>query len=370
MKINILHIMQSLEPGGLENGVINLVNSMDCNKFQVHIYCVKELGAFISRINNPQTKVIAGKFSGNLWAVCRDIRKVCLKLNIDVVHTHGWGTFLVGVIGAKLARVKKVINGEHGVLYDETFKRRIIQRILFNWVDLNLTVCNDLKNEIVKRFNVSPSCFFSIINGVDTKQFFKDELIGLKKREELNIDSDEFVVGTVGRLDPVKNYQTLISAFAKLKKDTNNIRLLIVGEGKDRKNLEQVSEKLKIRNRVIMLGMRDDISELLNAMDIFVLPSKSEGLSNTILEAMACGIPVFASDVGGNPEIVNHGYTGILFPFGDDVTLCNNLLNFYQNKALKKSFADNAVSVVHQELSLEKMIKNYENMYLNLLGEN
>ena len=129
-------------------------------------------------------------------------------------------------------------------------------------------------------------------------------------------------------------------------------------------------QKLKIRNRVIMPGMRDDISELLNAMDVFVLPSKSEGLSNTILEAMACGVPVFASDVGGNPEIVNHDYTGILFHFGDDVTLFNHLLHFCQNKALKKSFSDNAVSVVHQELSLEKMIKNYENMYLNLLGEN
>ncbi len=370
MKIKILHIVQSLNPGGLENGVVNLSNGIDKNRFIVHIYCVKELGAFQQRIKNSDVSIIKGQLSGKVWSICLEIRDVCRDLSIDIVHTHGWGTFFVGVLGAKMAKAPVIINGEHGILYDETFKRRMIQWVLFNWVNLNLTVSDDLKNDIVNRFSVKPSKFYTIINGVEMNRFKKSAKSSINKKNELHLEKDEFIVGSVGRLVKVKNYQTLLNAFALLKNKITNrkLRLIIVGEGPERDYLERLSNDLGIQKELMMPGFRDDTPELINMMDVFVLPSESEGLSNTILEAMSCGVPVLATAVGGNPEIVLHRKTGVLFPFGDHDALFKELCLLYSDENLLEYYSNNAINSIKQKFSLNEMVKNYEKNIFKAYG--
>ncbi|CAN2042477.1 L-malate glycosyltransferase [Candidatus Magnetomoraceae bacterium gMMP-15] len=351
--------------------MVNLVNSIDTTKFIVHICCIRDVGEFQSRIKNEETKIIECKFAEKNWDICCEIQKLCKEMSIDIVHTHGWGTFFVGVLGAKMARVPIVINGEHGTLYYETFKRRLIQSILFNWVDLNLTVSIDLKLDILKRFWVTNSKFYTILNGVDTNKFRPNEEVRQEKRNELGIDQDTYIVGTVGRLAPIKDYPTLLRAFAILKEreKERKIKLIIVGEGEERSKLESLAKKLKIEAELLMLGYRKDIPELLNTMDIFVLTSEKEGLSNTILEAMACGKPVLATNVGGNPELVQHELTGILFPFRDYMKLAEYFTLFYKKDSLLKYYSRNAMLTAQQKFSLREMVKKYENVYFKLIGE-
>ena len=368
MKINILHIMQSLEPGGLENGVVNLANYIDKDCFEVHIYCIKELGRFRNRISDKKTDVRLCQDKNGLMEIAWDIRRYCKKKKIDIVHTHGWGTLFVGVLGARLARVA-VINGEHGVLYDETFKRRFAQYLLFNNVNANLSVSEDLIKDIAAKFSIKKSLFKTIHNGIDLNKFFVDSQSAFQKKRELGINQDTFIVGTVGRLDPIKHFHTLISAFAKFRHTQPNIsaKLIIVGDGIERQKLQQLSDDFSISEDILLLGHRDDIPALLNMMDIFVLTSESEGLSNTIMEAMACGAPVLATDVGGNRELVVHGETGGLFPVDDIEVLAKELSSLYFDKVKRGSFSINSVARVQREFSIEIMVKKYENFYASLL---
>jgi sugar transferase (PEP-CTERM/EpsH1 system associated) len=368
MKIRILHVIQTLEPGGLENGIVNLVNSMDPEQFEIHLYCVRAGGEFQSLIRNENTKVIIRQCPKQRLKIALEIRSWCKRLKIDIAHTHGWGTFFVGVLGAKLARVPIIINGEHGVIYDNYLRQRLIQWLLYNSVDLNLTVSQSLKQTICQQFWVNPSRVHPILNGVDTGKFFSCEDVRRLKRRDLGINTDTFIVGTVGRLVAVKDYPTLINAFSVLRsaEPQKPAKLLFVGNGEEQPALEELIRHLKLDGDVMFLGHRNDIVDLLNAMDVFVLTSKTEGLSNAILEAMACGKPVIATQVGGNPEIVKHQKTGFLFTVGDWKGLSSELIRLIRDLSLCQSYAANATVAIHQELSLSRMIENYQDLYLQL----
>ncbi len=369
MKIRILHVVLSMETGGLENGIVNLVNHADTDKFCVDVLCLREKGELADRIDNPASRVI---FDGNrdhgLITAIKKIYKACKTGQYHIVHSHGFTTMFASYIAGKLAGTPKMMNGEHGTLYHSSVKHRLIQKYLFRKMEINLTVSNDLKHEIIDNFSLSHDNFRPIINGVDTDKFSADRQSNSKLRSELGFSPDDIIIGSVGRLVEVKNYKSLISAFEKLSSCHSNVHLVLAGDGPERVNLEEQTLKSGLAKKVHLLGHRDDIPQIMNLLDIFVLPSFSEGLSNTLLEAMSCGTPVVASDVGGNNEIIRENITGFLYQSDNVIGLHSILNTLSSGKDQIRNLSKQSREHILANFSLGSMVDNYEAAYTELLS--
>jgi glycosyltransferase involved in cell wall biosynthesis len=206
-----------------------------------------------------------------------------------------------------------------------------------------------------------------IHNGVDRRRFFPDPRMRARMRQELGLAEDEFCVGCVGNFFPVKGHATALEAMQELAARRENWRLLLIGEGPERSKLEKfVAERPAWNHRVSFLGTSDRIPELMNAMDVYVLPSVAEGISNSLLEAMASALPVIAANTGGNPEVVVDGDSGLLFPVGDARALAGHLMALEADSERRRAFADRALRRVREEFSLDSMIAKYAGLYESL----
>ncbi len=370
-RIKIAHIVQSLDIGGLENGVVNLANNIDEVRFELLIICIKTEGELRKRLRASIKVICLKEKDGFNFLRCLRLARLFSIEKPDIVHMHGWGSDLVsGVIGARLAGVPRVINGEHGVLYFDRIRRIWAQKIIFLFVDYTLTVSYTLKEAFVTRLGFGAKKIVPIINGVDTNKFRPNLQIVVEKRKELHFLPDSIIIGTVGRLVPVKNYSMMLSAAQEVIRKKKNTKFIFIGDGPERSLLEQKSRQLGIENDVFFLGMRNDIADLLNVLDIFVLTSLSEGLSNTILEAMACAKPVIATAVGDNLHLVDEGKTGYLIPSGDTQRLVSHIIDLMNdsNKLFTMGIAGRKRA--EEKFSLAKMIREYETLYKTSLSKN
>jgi glycosyltransferase involved in cell wall biosynthesis len=281
---------------------------------------------------------------------------------VDVVHTRNAEAFFYGVLGAKLAGVRRVVHSEHGRVLPDTPRRMAAQRFLLRFVDAAFAVSAQLRRDLVTHLGISNGRFEVIYNGVDVARGVHADRASA--RRSLGATGDELVVGAVGRLVPVKNYGLLVRAFARVAASTRRpVRLVLLGEGPERAALQAAAAASGIAARTALLGHRDDVADLLAGLDVFVLPSVSEGLSNTLLEAMAAGVPVVASDVGGNREIVEDGRTGLLFASGEEAGLVERLTALVEDPAIRERLASAGRERVVSEFSIGAMIRNYEALY-------
>jgi sugar transferase (PEP-CTERM/EpsH1 system associated) len=370
MKIKVLHVVLSMETGGLENGIVNLVNHADSDKFYVDVLCLRAKGELADRIVNPDSQVL---FDGNedhsLLTAIKKIFNACKSGQYHIVHSHGFTTMLASFIAGKLAGGPCIVNGEHGTLYHSSTKHRLIQKYLFRKMDINLTVSEELKREILEQFNLKYDNFRPIINGVDTNKFITDSVSNILLRNQLGLSPDDIVIGSVGRLVEVKNYKSLVSAFSKLSVCHSNVHLVLAGDGSERSNIEEQILINGLSSKVHLLGRRDDIPQIMNLLDIFVLPSFSEGLSNTLLEAMSCGTPVVASDVGGNKEIIIENITGFLYQ-SDNVDDLYSILDSLSSKTDRvRRLSKQSREHILANYSLSGMVDQYETVYTELLTQ-
>ncbi len=367
MKIRILHVVLSLGTGGLENGIVNTINGIDTDKFVIDVICLRELGELGDRITNQSTQVFFDQeFASGLKNAIGAIRKVNQKGKYDIIHTHGWATMLAGYIAAKLEKIT-VINGEHGTLYFDTFRQRLMQRFLFNRMLINLSVSKVLVNTICKRFKVSKDRFIAILNGVDVNKFRPDLSMRNEFRKEIGINDETILVGSVGRLVEVKNYPSLLRGFQLFNQQHSQSKLVLAGDGPKMKELTELSEELKIVDDVIFLGRRDDIPAVMSGLDIFVLPSFREGLSNTVLEAMASGLPAVVTEVGGNPEIVIEDKTGYLFEVDNIKQLSSILSSLANDRDKLNDISGQSRTHILDNYTLPKMVEHYQNVYLEIM---
>jgi len=354
--------------GGLENGVVNLINYSDQNFFDHEICCVAKSGNAALRLKERIPIYEMHKMEGNDWRLIPKLTRLMKNVKPDIVHTRNWGT-VDGIVAAKLARVQAVVHGEHGWNMDDpmgqNIRRRIARKLLSGMVNHLIAVSGDIKKWMINSIGIKNTKVSKILNGVNTDKFCQKDNLGI--RNSLGFSSEDIVIGTVGRLDPIKDQRLLLQAFSRLKYEKKNLRLVFVGDGPEKRNLESMRKRLSCGDRVVFLGERDDVDKILSAFDLFVLPSRNEGISNTILEAMATGLPVIATDVGGNPELVKHGHSGLLFPPGDCEALVD-ALNFYieQNPHMIEIHGRNARERAVREFSLNRMVKEYETLYKSL----
>lgn len=366
----VVHVIHRLAIGGMENGLVNLINNMPTNRYRHAIVCITDYTDFRNRITEPVDIFALHKKPGNdisshvrLWRLLR-------KLRPDIVHTRNLGTLEYALI-SRLCGIKATVHGEHGRdmqdIDGSSKKYNFIRRMLRPFVSAYITVSRDLERWLNEVIHVGRDKIYQIYNGVDVDKFSHSEVMNA-----VPIMVEEIVIGTVGRLSEEKDQATLILAFASLLKSCpgmrEKLRLLIVGDGPLRSHLEALAYKMDVADRVCFTGARDDVPSLLQSMHIFVLPSLGEGISNTILEAMATSLPVVATAVGGNSELVQNGVNGRLVPPAD-VEGMTEVLKVYVNNIdiIKAHGAAGRIKVV-EEFSINNMVNRYMYVYDKLTG--
>lgn len=360
-KLKVIHLIHQLGTGGAENGLINLVNNLDTSFFEPFICAFQGGGLQTEKVDRSRVELYElSKKDGNDPSFPFHLWRLFKKCRPDIVHTHSWGTLLEGFIAAKMAMIPIVIHGEHGTIQSKPFNI-FLQRFFWGKVDHLLSVSNVHANKLAKVIGIQNSKITVIKNGVDTNLFLQGRSKIL--RASFGLEPFDVVIGTVGRLVPVKDQASMIYAFSKLSAELPNAKLLIVGDGPLRDELQNLSRTLGVSSKVVFLGRRSDIPDIIRLMDIFVLSSISEGMSNTILEAMSASLPVVATAVGGNTELIVSEKTGLLFPEGDIQKFTDALKEMIINRKRAKDMGVAGRVRVEKEFSLKVMVRNYEDLY-------
>lgn len=372
----IAHVVYRFDTGGLENGVVNLVNRLPAEKYRHAIVALTTITEFRARVARADVEFVAlDKPPGQGLRQAPKLARLFRALRPTIVHTRNIGA-LEAVLPAALAGVPVRVHGEHG--WDSAdpdgsnwkyrLTRRAYRPLVHRWIALS----QHLAHYLQRRVGVPAGRLTRICNGVDTTRFQPaDGGVRAPIAGSPFNDPAFFVVGTVGRLQTVKDQVNLVRAFAYAHAQSNDarkrMRLVVAGDGPQRAEVEAAIDASGLTDRIWLAGGRSDVPELLRGLDCFALPSRAEGISNTILEAMATGLPIVATRVGGNPELLEEGRTGRLVAPSDPRGLGNALLGLMQDAASARALAREARQDAVRRFSLEKMVADYAAVYDDLL---
>ncbi len=374
----IAHVIHRLNVGGLENGLVNLINNMPDDKYIHVIICLTTSSDFEKRIKKNVRVYELHKRDGKDLSIYYRLWKLLRKLRPTIVHTRNLSALESGVVAA-LAGTPVRVHGEHGRdiydLYGNNAKYKRLRRICSPFIHRFIALSADLESWLGRDVKISPHKIVQLYNGVDTRKF--------RPRTATSPDSGKFprgflsadsiVIGTVGRLEPVKDQLTLLHAFFRLRQIApelwNQCRLVLLGDGPLRAKIDQIllQEDEQSRKQVWLAGTRNDVPEILRNMHIFVLPSLGEGISNTILEAMASGLPIVATRVGGNAELVQEDLTGRLVPADDPESMAAALRDYLVDPAQRQAHGQAGRKRVEKLFSLSGMVQRYQAVYEDLL---
>jgi sugar transferase (PEP-CTERM/EpsH1 system associated) len=363
-----MHVIGTLGHGGLEQGVLKIATGLDPARFEQTICTIWSLDYMPPR---RDVRVIPlNRSATNPGFITRDLLSLFAQERPHIVHSRNW-TSIEAVLAARLARIPAVVHSEHGrdivPLSSEPLRRRLFRRLCYRLADRVFAVSRELKQEFVSALGISPNLFRVIYNGVDTKLFSPSVEERDTQRRKLGISPNTVVVGSVGRLDAVKDHATLLRAAEIAVNQGSDLYVVLVGDGSQRAPLEQLLQSMPtLSGHVIFAGRTFDVAQWLRAFDIFALPSVFEGTSNTLLEAMATGLPVVATRVGGNIELFEENKSGLLFEVRDFRGLAAQLTRLAASAELRRSFAEAARKRVEEHFQLERMMTNYSDMYTEL----
>lgn len=366
----IAHVMYRFDVGGLENGVVNLINNMPVEAYRHAIISLTEITDFRHRIKRDDVQFIAlNKGPGHSLWLYPKLFKLFRTLKPAVVHTRNLGALEL-VIPAWAAAVPARIHGEHGRdvgdLDGSSKKYQWVRRLYSPFVTYYIALSRNLQDYLLESVGTPRGKVFQIYNGVDATLFFP-----AAKRQAVQgcpfVSDDLWLLGTVGRMQTVKNQTDLARAFImalELAPELRRtLRLVMIGEGPLRTESMQLLEKAGCRELAWLPGERSDVADILCALDCFVLPSLAEGISNTILEAMSCGLPVIATDVGGNAELVEPGVTGALVSSGDIPALAAEIVAFARDRDRARAMGQAGRQAVERRFSLMAMVNQYQELY-------
>ena len=372
----VAHVIFRLAVGGLENGLVNLLNRLPRSEFRHAVVCIDDFTDFRNRIDRDDIEIIAiKKKPGTDTAALLRLYRVFRKLRPQIVHTRNLAA-LDALLPAFLAGVRVRIHGEHGWDIGDvdanSRKQLWLRRIHAPLITKYIAVSHHLESYLTRSVGVNGSRVIQVYNGVDTSKFRRVEPYGrahLPIREKFG--EAKLLIGTVGRIDPVKDQLSLIEAFSDLLNADSElrqtIRLIVVGDGPLMDQVVARVASLGLSDVVWLPGARNDIHNVLQSLDIFVLPSLAEGISNTILEAMACSLPVVATNVGGNTELVDDGVTGCLVESGSPVALGKAIASYVYDRELRLAHGRAGRAVVEDNFGLDKMVNTHRNIYSSFL---
>ena len=370
----VMHVLYSFDVGGLENGVVNLINHMPPERFRHVVVALAQCAPdFCQRVQRADVEFISlHKLPGHGIKLYPRFYRLCRQLRPAIVHTRNLAA-LEFTVPAGLAGVPARVHGEHG--WDSSDpggtqrKYQLLRRAYSPFVNRYVALSGQIESYLTERVGIAASRVERICNGVDTLRFqpasTRQAVAGSPFYE-----SDVVVVGTVGRLQTVKDQLNLVRAVAIARAQGEagaRLRLVIAGDGPQRAEVEAEVAASGIGDITWLAGARSDVPEVMRALDIFALPSQAEGISNTILEAMASGLPVAATDVGGNAELVAAGETGALVPAQDPHAMAQALLRYTADAALRQSHGTAGRQRVERSFSIDNMVERYTRLYQSLL---
>jgi N-acetyl-alpha-D-glucosaminyl L-malate synthase BshA len=364
----VLHVMQV---AGAEVLVAETIRRLG-PAIEPVVLCLDAIGALGERVRAEGTDVVTlDRRPGLDWSVSRRMAMIIRERRLHVLHAHQYTPFFYGALAARLARAgTRVVFTEHGRHYPDvvSWKRRLGNRLILSRLADRITgVCEFSAKALAERDGFRSQPIEIIENGIDVDRYRPAaDRAALKRR--LGLDGARRHVVIVARFHPVKDHHTLLEAFAAVAASVDDVDLVLVGDGPLRGDLERQASALGIDARVRFLGVRRDVPELLAAADVFTLCSVSEAASITLLEAMATGTPVVATDVGGNPEIVRHRVDGLLTPRGDALALAAAIVELLNDPDLASTLGRHAAERARSKYQLKDTVDRYGSLYRALAG--
>lgn len=369
--INVLHVIAHMSVGGMEQRLKEMVIRYSKDRFHPVVCClrdedvvgweIEQHGIEVIRLNRMQGK----RFDPIIiWMLYRLMK----KRGFSVIETHGYQASLYGRLAAWWAGVPVIISSSHNVYQRKAPRRFWINRLLAGCSDRIIAISERVKEDLVRLERISPEKIEVISNGVDPV-LFENRMTKEEAREKLSLPRSAFVIGTVGRLSVAKGHRYLLDAFRLVLDEENrlDLRLVLIGDGSLRRELERTVSDLGLEKRVSFLGTRRDVPDCLRAFDLFVFPSLWEGQGVALIEAMAAGIPIIATDYEGVREILTDGVEALIVKPRDPEALKKGILRLLQNRGLQTALAEAAARRARTEFSMERLIRKHEELYLELL---
>lgn len=366
-KIRILFVEHQLDAGGSERVIFDLARNIDQDRFEVFVAAFKS-GVMDSQLRSFCKGVfIIEKHQGLDVGAMLELSKIVKQYRIDIINAHHYMPFFYSFLGARVINDKRLVYTEHSVPEVEgvvnCFHKNIFFLLLFR-IQTVISVSRAINAAFKVNYPRHAQKFHEVLNGVDINRFAKKGS-GEEVRKRWGLSAQHFVVGTVANFKKVKNHACLIRAACRLKETHPQLCLFFVGTGFSRdvdnscEEVRALIRDLGMQDKVVLAGYQEDIPEMLSAFDAFCLPSFSEGLPVSLLEAMAAQLPVIASDVSGNKEVVTHEKTGLLFPSDDDEQLAFLLGDLMSDSGRLREIAANGFDYVWKEHSSESWVRKY-----------
>ncbi len=372
--LRVLHVIGGGEFGGAERHILNLATAIDPDVVEVSVCCLFA-DPFVRVAREAGIKSYSIPMRHKLdFSIVTKLREKIIEDKIDIVHTHGVRANLVGRLAAKISGVETVITTVHSMLaqdYPNIFSRlanMFIERASRNLTSHFIAVSGGLQKALIKQ-GIPEKKITVVYNGLDPQLFKRKGPSGNEWRNKAGIPAGIPLVAIVGRLHPVKGHRYFLKAASEILKEKQDIHFLVVGSGPERESLEELTNSLGITDHVTFTGFISNVSDLIPELNLLVVPSLWEGFGLTALEAMAFGVPVVATSVGGLPEIVEHGTTGLLVPPADEASLAKNILWMLEHPQEAKEMASAAKAVVEEKFTAETMARKTEEVYMKVLGK-
>jgi len=370
-KRRIVHVVYSFSIGGLENVIVQLINRLAVGDFEHVLVSLTHISDFKNRIQRPDIQFIElHKPPGHAFALYPRIYRLLRQLRPDVVHTCNLAALEITPL-AWLARVPLRVHAEHG--WDAHDPKganpryQLLRKIYKPFVSHYVTVSQELDDYLSNAIGVPSHRHSLIANGVDT-EIFSPVTADLAAVPGCPFTPGvHWLVGTVGRLQTVKNQPLLARAFVQLVRDhpqaAERLRLVIVGDGPLRAEVQSVLTQAGLEHLAWLAGARNDVADILRQLNCFVLPSQAEGTSCTLQEAMACGLPVVATAVGGTPALVDDGSTGYLVPSDDAQAMAHALWTCFNEPEKTRSFGRVARAKAIAQFGMGHMVQRYQQLF-------
>jgi glycosyltransferase involved in cell wall biosynthesis len=342
---------------------------MPSSRYRSAVWCIEEADTLGRELRKEGYEVVEWhRRRRRDFALFIRLAALMRRKRIDILHCHDELSWFYGVIGAWLGGVSRVLVTMHGRRSDISGRHLWEQRFLANLTTTVVSVSQHLREQIINEVRVSPAKVITIPNGISLEPQKSEREKRRQARAILDLPQDAKVVGAVGRLAAVKNLDLLIAAAAEARTAIPSLYVVLVGDGPCKKRLVEKVTSLGLNEMVIFAGLRRDVEALLPGFDLYICSSDYEGVSLSILEAMAAGKTVIATSVGGNKEIIQHNKTGVLVEKGNRQALSQTLIDLFSDASRRRWLGQQARSVVETKYSINRMIHAYERLYQTMLG--
>lgn len=359
-------MQHSLRPGGMENGVVNVANALHPRGFEFHVACLSTSGDFAARLPDPNLVHPLEKPEGFSWSTVRQLRQLIREVRPHVVHSHNLGALIYAACATRFGTTHPILHGEHGTPDDgpDARRRQFQRKLLFKATRKVHTVSHSLHDAFLKA-GFPASKLVALVNGVDVRHYLPGDPGEARRR--LGIPDDSPVLLIVGRLASSKRHLLLFEALEEVVSSFPNVLLLVTGDGGDHADeIRAAATSGKASAHIRMEGFQKDLRDHYQASDLLVAPSRVEGLSNAVLEAMACGLPALLDEACGNSDVITDGIEGCIREIHSAGGLAQAIVTLLADRERLKAMGARARARVTSDFSLERMAEAYETTYRQL----